>query len=295
VPVEEDKRCVSRRRLLGEAPDDEPTSCFCACYVRWLESAGARVLPIPYDMPRDRIKHILGQVNGLFFTGGDAPVREVRSEYMEVAQMMLEHVVDANLDGTHLPLWGTCMGLQTLSVLVGGPQVLEYHVFQGVDPAMLPLNFTAEAARSQMFGHLPAHIWSWMQTENMTTNYHHDGVDPATFVANPHLAKFFRVTSTNVDGAGKPFVSTIEGKTMPVFAVQWHPERPQFEFLENDPVNHHYEAVVCNAWSAQFFVEEARKNDRRFASAEEERDLLIYNWRPRGRTSKQTYFFSKPK
>src|SRR5689334_9777236 len=47
-------------------------SYFAASYVKFLESGGAQVIPIPYDLPQENITYLLGQVNGVLFTGGDA-------------------------------------------------------------------------------------------------------------------------------------------------------------------------------------------------------------------------------
>lgn len=44
-------------------------SCFHSVYVKWLESAGARVAPIPYDLPTPRLLELARQLNGLLFTG----------------------------------------------------------------------------------------------------------------------------------------------------------------------------------------------------------------------------------
>ena len=37
-----------------------------ASYVKWVESAGGRVIPIPYDIPHDRAEELLSQINGMF-------------------------------------------------------------------------------------------------------------------------------------------------------------------------------------------------------------------------------------
>lgn len=59
-------------------------------------------------------------------------------------------------------------------------------------------------------------------------NLHHDGVDPSQYTKNAKLANMYNLISTNVDRKGKPFGSTLEGKTLPIYAVQWHPERNQY-------------------------------------------------------------------
>ena len=116
-----------------------------------------------------------------------------------------------------MPLWGTCMGLQLLSVLVGGYGVLEYEAFDAEDLS-LPLDFTAAAKTSKLFGGgAPLGLFA----ENVTSNLHHDGVDPETYDTNGALRGFYSVLSTNVDRKGKPFASTIEAKEYPIWGVQW--------------------------------------------------------------------------
>ena len=63
---------------------------------------------------------------------------------MKATALLLNHTIESARTGEHIPLWGTCMGMQTLAVLVGGPAVLESGVFTGVDPAMLPLTLAPE-------------------------------------------------------------------------------------------------------------------------------------------------------
>ena len=169
---------------------------------------------------------------------------------------------------------------------------------------MMPLELSDEADGSRLFGSggaggsglLSPTLREWFQTKNVTVNYHHDGLKPSTFESNGKLANFFKVLSTNTDANGKPFVSTIEARDFPIYAVQYHPERPQFEFLSKakDPVSHELEAVACTAFLAQAFVQEARNNDRAFASREAEKAAMLDNWAPRGGFGHQTYFFDKP-
>ena len=151
------------------------TSCFHSIYVKWIESAGARVVPIRYNAPDDELRRLAGSVNGLLFTGGDVPIIHTDSQYMHAAGLLLNHTIDSS---DWLPLWGTCMGIQTLSILVAGTaDVLESGVFTGVDPQMMSLNFTHAAANSRLFGvnSTPTRIRTIFQNEPVTTNLHHDG------------------------------------------------------------------------------------------------------------------------
>lgn len=273
---------------------DGASSCFHSLYVKWLESAGARVVPIPFDDSDEELERLASSVNGILFTGGDTPIIHTHSQYMHAAAYLLNHTITSR---DYFPLWGTCMGIQTLSILVAGTaDVLESGIFTGVDPQMMVLNMTSAAKSSRLLGDAttPEKILEILRNEPVTTNLHHDGVDPATFLRNNKLNTFFSVLSTNKDTSGHAFVSTIEGRSKPVYAVQWHPERPQFDWTQPEgKVNHGAHAIEAMSWFSRFFVDETRKNARRFATQKEEDSALIYNYVPKASSSSyQPYFFS---
>jgi gamma-glutamyl hydrolase len=86
--------------------------------------------------------------------------------------------------------------------------------------------------------------------------------------------------------AGKAFVSSIEGKRIPVYATQWHPEKNQFEWNpEEGPhppppptrhlsalltaaagIDHSAQGVAVMSQMSQFFVNQARLSNRAFPS-----------------------------
>lgn len=295
VPITSEGGCITLANTPeGRAAHGSAASCFHNLYVKWLEQAGARVVPIPFDLPRDSMLPLLRSLNGFLFTGGESPIKELDTPYMQAAQLLLNFTIEANRNGTHLPLWGTCMGMQTLSILIAGRgNILESGIIKGMDPAMLPLQLTGEAENSRLLGRLttPQEIRHIITSDNVTTNLHHDGIYPETFVTNTRLSSFYRVISTNQDINGVPFVSTIEAKAYPIYAAQWHAERPQFEWRHD--LNHSENAIKANSWVARFFVDEARKNNRSFASQIEENKALIYNYQPVGNapTGYKAYFF----
>jgi hypothetical protein len=50
------------------------------------------------------------------------------------------------------------------------------------------------------------------------------------------LKSFFQLLSTNVDRKGKAFVSSVEAFNFPIYATQWHPERPQFDWTPTENI-----------------------------------------------------------
>ena len=281
--------------------EESPTSCFHNLYVQWIESAGARVVPIPYDAPVSEVDKLLVGLNGILFTGGDVVLKDLNSTYMRTAKYLLEQAKMINDAGEYFPLWGTCMGIQTISVLVSqDPSVLVLNKFDS-ENLMLPLNFSISAPGSKLFNFnqypisARTQIYDWFQRYPVTTNLHHDGVPPDAFNTNVNLKTFFNVLSTNHGRKGNEFVSTIESSKYPIFATQWHPERPQFEWgtdgTTSDPINHDFYAVSCSQYIANFYVSEARKNNRKYSTLEEESKLLIYNYKLQGNTYYQVFLF----
>ncbi len=268
-------------------------SCFGTVYTDWLHAAGARVVPIRYDTSREEMERLFGFVNGVLFTGGGVDLSDLSAPYMRAAGHLFNLTVEANTRGDFSPLWGTCMGLQTLSILAArDPSVLTSNAFDSEDLS-LPLE-TAEAwADSRLVAGMPPSALRTLTTENVTTNFHHDGVLPSAYEKNANLRTFFKILSTNHDRKGKPFLSTIEARKYPVYGVQWHPERNQFEFWpKNDPINHTQSAVAAMQALSSFFVSEARKSCHRFPNASAEGQALIYNYAraPLG-ARYQSYFF----
>ncbi|RLN93154.1 hypothetical protein BBJ28_00008442 [Nothophytophthora sp. Chile5] len=248
-----------------------------ASYVKWVESAGGRVVPIPYNAPKPYLKELLPQLNGLLFPGGAATVND-RAEYL--FQLALE----LNDQGVHFPVWATCLGFEWLVQLTTGEMG---SLNNGLDSMniTLPLNFTAAAPTSRLFSSASGELYTWLAEKPITMNNHEQGITPERFAEYPALVDFYRVLSTNFDRKGLEFVSAFEAKHYPVYAVQFHPEKNSFEYGEYsdgtpfEVIDHSREGVAGGQFFASFFIDEARKNDLRFADPKVERSALIYNFR----------------
>jgi len=248
-----------------------------ASYVKHVESAGARVVPIRYTLSAADLQNLLNSVNGVLLPGGGVDFG-TQHQYWATLTSIYNYVVEANKRGDFFPLWGTCMGFQEICI----QQSQNMNLLTATDSEnyTIPLNFTSLAPTSRMFGTTPANIIDTLAREPVTMNNHHWGVTPADFSASQYLSTFFNVLSTNVDRKGKKFVSTIEGKNSPVYASQWHPEKPQFEWNINEVINHSPASILANQYMSNFFVGEARKCNHSFSGIQQEAASLIYNYQP---------------
>ena len=119
------------------------------------------------------------------------------------------------------PIFGICRGCQLLNIYFGGTLVQHLPTFEGhtaeTDGVYIPHAATAEP------GSLLAEVYG---TEFTVNSHHHQAVKD--------LAPGFRVTMRSADDG---VVEAIEHETLPIFAVQWHPERMSGRFSTDDTVD----------------------------------------------------------
>jgi gamma-glutamyl hydrolase len=200
-------------------PDCQSSQSFPASYSKYLEAAGARVVPLPYNWSSAQMDSMLGQINGVLFTGGGAELDNA-SPFFQQVQHIFGKVVAFNQAGTHFPLWGTCLGFEALvRACSNDPHIL----FDNYDSwnYSVPIVPTSLASQSRMFmSPFGGEVLKAISTNAYPFHNHHSGVRPDSFAANPKLSSFFNALATNVDRSGNPFVSLIEGKSMPIYGSQ---------------------------------------------------------------------------
>lgn len=270
------------------SPKPNQTAYIAASYVKFLEAAGARVVPVMINKTLEEYKTLFSSINGILYPGGGVSI--ISSGYQRAAKIFFELAIEANKKGDYFPVWGTCLGFEQLIYLTSGKTQLSSTNTNGV---ALPLNFTQEVKGSRMFKAFPPDLMSALSSEPLTENSHHWSLGTLTYSTDDDLRSFYKVLSTNTDG-NIEFVSTVEAYDYPVYGTQWHPEKNAFEW-SRPYIPHSPSAVRTTFYMADFFVNEARKNFHRFQSKEEENKALIYNYNPvyTGTTSafEQMYLF----
>ena len=92
-------------------------------YIKYVESAGARAVPLPYDLPHDQMKKLFNSLNGLIFPGGNA-LWDGNDPYLKMNNItlaghyLLKLAIEANENGDYFPVWGTCLGYELLAISV---------------------------------------------------------------------------------------------------------------------------------------------------------------------------------
>lgn len=226
----------------------------------------------------DSLTDSFGKINGLLFPGGGMDLQDFKTPYMQSVLHLWNLALKANQAGDYFPVWGTCLGFETISVLAADSgSVLDTGFDSEDDP--LPLVMTPLASSSKLIGSAPTQIVKWMTSTNSTMNNHQAGVTPATFKTNKNLAAFYNILSTSFDRKGREFGSTIEAKDFPVWGTQWHPEKAIFEWTDREAIPHTEAAISIAQYVANFFVAEARKNKHTF-NYTELTQKIIWNYVP---------------
>ncbi|CAL8337863.1 unnamed protein product [Merluccius merluccius] len=274
-------------------PDDKfarGSSYIAACYVKYLESSGARVVPIRINLSDEDYFRIFNSINGLLLPGGDVDLQT--SQFSRVSKIFYNLALKANDEGDHFPIWGTCQGFQQLSVLTANKNLL---TLTNTKAVALPLTFTKAAPSSRLFQSFPVDLMQSLAEENITSNFHSWSLSLQNFSRNTKLKRFYKILSTNTDGK-TDFVSTMEALQYPFYAVQWHPEKSPFEWVDKPGMVHLGSAVRASFYTASFFISEAMKNFHHFPSPAEEDKALIYNFSPEykgpGAIFIQNYYFN---
>lgn len=254
-----------------------PTATYIAAsYVKFLESAGARVVPVFVNKEHDYYVNLFNSINGVLFPGGSASL--AASGYSSAAKTLLNlAIAEHDNNGTHFPVWGTCLGMEQLLYLQAGQSVMKACSGKNL-PASL--SFTPDFRRTGLFNHLPRALEWALKQRNITYNFHQWCITPQNF-SRYGLDNFYEVLSTSRDRDSLEFISTIQAKRYPIYATQWHPEKAAFEWV--DTPHYHYiphteAAVEAMQFVANFFVSEARRNFHSFSSPGEEAKALIYNY-----------------
>lgn len=254
-------------------PTPDRSAYIAASYVKYLESAGARVVPVMINQTLEEYKALFNSINGVLYPGGGVSIKS--SGYQRAAQIFYDLAIEANRRGDYFPVWGTCLGFEQLAYLTSKKDVLSRTNTTGV---ALPLIFTNETRDSRLFKDFPPELMEDLSTQPLTENSHKWSVTMETLNTDEELKNFYKVLSTNTDGHVE-FISTMEAYDYPIYGTQWHPEKNPFEWTKSY-IPHSRSAVRTTFYMAEFFVNEARKNSHAFKSQDGERDALIYNYSP---------------
>jgi len=228
-------------------------------YVKWLEAAGAEVVPIHPWFSDSELDSILSKVNGIFFQGGSTSLR-IDNQYVITATKILKRVInDKDEFNKILPIWGTCQGFELLHVIVAGSSTVldQFNAWNVL--SSLELNSDANKT-SKIYSLFSDQDVLNLKSEPITAEFHHYGVGFDNYKVFSDLDNFFTQTSFAYDQENKIYIASVEAKNYPVYGVQFHPEKTSYNRNEKDNIPQGIDAVRISHNFANYYVNTARSN-----------------------------------
>ena len=78
-------------------------------YVKFMEAAGARVVPLIMGEPEEVTMEKLSKLDGVLFPGGGG-------DYTEWGGKIIAKIIEYNDQGHFYPVWGTCLGYMSMMI-----------------------------------------------------------------------------------------------------------------------------------------------------------------------------------
>jgi len=251
-----------------------------ASYVKFIESAGALVIPIQYDLHSSQLDHLLKQVNGFLFTGGSESLYndDNFTDYGKTLATIFNHTVAANRAGNYTPLWGTCLGFEHIIKLMAGNYPL-FHNISGLTDAAVNITFFQLALeKSRTFAGFPSDLIDKLQTEPIVYFNSEYALNLSDWETNQNLTDNLTIVAIARDADNKPVAAYFEGKELPIYGTHFHPEKVAFEWFGSKNIPHDFDAIRFEQWLGNFFVNEARKNMNTFENETSVREYMIENY-----------------
>ncbi|XP_055844402.1 gamma-glutamyl hydrolase A [Episyrphus balteatus] len=276
--------------------DRNLTSYLAASYVKFVEGAGARVVPIWIGKSPEYYKDIVTKINGVVLPGGATYFNNSQG-YADAGYHIYNAAIELNEKGTYFPLWGVCLGFELIAYIESNRT--EHRAICSSNRQPLPLEFVEGYNTSRLFGSAPTEVISMLKKKNVTANFHQFCITKKIF-HEYGFDKNYNILSINHDWDGFEFISSIEHKRYPFYGVQFHPEKNLYEFIRNRGIPHMLEGILTSQYFAYFFVAETRKNMNKYTDPKEEENSLIYNFDPvytgkNGSSFMQQYLFEGDK
>jgi gamma-glutamyl hydrolase len=133
-------------------------------YVRYLESSGAKVVPILYNETDDETLEKLERLDGVLFPGGGG-------DYVAKGKFITEKVIEMNQNGHFFPLWGTCLGFERLAEFTASEPSEVLEVYGSVHKS-LNLDFKVKPEDSLMFCGMGNEAVDALKSDLLTYNNH---------------------------------------------------------------------------------------------------------------------------
>jgi len=174
--------------------------------VHWLTEAGLDIVPIPPSINGAEAAATFQWIHGLFLHPGYAGI-DATPRVTSLVNTFLTMAYESK----DFFVWGTCQGFQQIIAFIGGDTLDHYNATDYFHPTH----------NHVMHSRLPHIDFKY----NIHYFNHRDGLSVARFEHNRRLRTTFNIIAKNKDRQGHEYVAIIEGKQLPWFGCQFHPEK----------------------------------------------------------------------
>jgi len=235
-----------------------------ASYVKLVESAGARPVPVSYNLAHDDLVATLDRLNGFIFPGGGMDLH-LNTTYQKSSKTIIDYAYSKY----NWPVVGICLGFEVIATIMAN----DSSILTLKDSAnMLDRPVVTKQFEYSKFKEFAGFFYSeWTVFEN-----HISGVTPEDFKAK--LSKHFLPLAISQDRNNKAYVSAMEAFRYPIFGFQFHPEKTMFEWNPAEVISHSSLDLGATQAVAKVLARFSRLNAKKNPVNETEVvKMMIYN------------------
>lgn len=208
-----------------------------ASYIDWVSHTGATPVLLPFDMPSKKMRKMLEKLNGVLLPGGGSELKyenQTSTAYQIVSEEILKYAEERfDKDNVIFPVFAICLGFESVMMRYGGNAILTNGFKDSLIDHPVVINETAFQS-SKFFAKLNQERLRKVFNNGYMYFSHDLGIRYDT-LRMPEFQRIYKevlmigYSKTGVHHDGTQFVSTIEHKRYPIYAVQYHPEKMLFE------------------------------------------------------------------
>jgi imidazoleglycerol phosphate synthase glutamine amidotransferase subunit HisH len=238
------KSKVSHEEFLGYTAVLDDMTFYPSSYAKWLEHNGVKTVPISINNDITQIYDMIDKLDGLLLTGGATPLflrnnliqvdnkgigsyTKIKhpSDYLTIVNKIITYAKKKNLVKP-FPVWGTCLGFE--STILNESNLSMTLNFVDNNNKNLSNKINGDPAAYRMTSFLTEKEQQILSSTNSSFFNHDYAFSFQNFKRNQSLSDQYDVVGTSTAGALK-IVSMIEHKTLPIYGVQFHPEKIIYE------------------------------------------------------------------